>query len=898
MKYLKNRFDFLNKKVELDDSKKAEFYNSSKMIREVFENDITWGGSLLGRLINSTIRKSKIYYKATKIPNLIDNVRKELDALIAEAGTNKNQKNEIESLTARFLLTELFKVVSNDDSVDKKLTSLIGDGKSNDFGILNETITEVEKLDKDVLEDKEDLLAKLEDFREALSQIEFEPKETENEEEKIDDSKKSDKPEFNFFIQTMNLFKSLISLNNVIQNKRVLIEEEPKEEEVKVEVGKEYLHTNENGEVKKVKVVSLTKSTGKQSGEMAEDVVFVEFIGKDNKPKRIGVPKSKLSNIGKNPLKEGFLVIENVETIKSSEKQAKAAWRKILSAAKNSNLLETSKLLQEIINLSKSGNKLDKTIITAIGKNVILNEATTGKPIGFDALIKEEAGNIPTKYNNVSKSISLISRILLSFKDDMGLIGSFGEASKPIKEYISSYNEMKKILPNLPKKDSIKESVSKLYDYSRFRMFEAINKTKDKVVEAWYEFFEENEEKNWTIDEKKAKSLQEQTDKIGEEPFAIDEGKQKDNIIRIVNLFGKAYRLYATNVIPSGRPEGRISQKTFREYTYIGDANSVPQWEEDSTPGYGPWAAIKVFQKWEDGINDILEDQKYRKILANARFLPKGVEPLGSGVTATERGESGAKEKEIRAGRSLLDFMNDMLAGEGEFRKHKKKILKEYFSGADDIDSKTKVEGTTLIKTQKEEKGEKNVLSFVNYSLLKRTDSQNIKMKKFFNKNEYGNEFFKIEYKNKQMIGYIMGKVEGDKDSGLLLKFQFSPDGKKQSIVDTYLSNKLSKEGYKLFEEMKKDDTLPTYIGIINTVDFPEFRIGREIKMNYSQIIAKDTFGDIKEETFKPISISTLASFDDPNWKEIKIEKPENFLSKDIKDISVIKPKLKEFGID
>ena len=171
-------------------------------------------------------------------------------------------------------------------------------------------------------------------------------------------------------------------------------------------------------------------------------------------------------------------------------------------------------------------------------------------------------------------------------------------------------------------------------------------------------------------------------------------------------------------------------------------------------------------------------------------------------------------------------------------------------------------------------------------------------MKKFFNKNEYGNEFFKIEYKNKQMIGYIMGKVEGDKDSGLLLKFQFSPDGKKQSIVDTYLSNKLSKEGYKLFEEMKKDDTLPTYIGIINTVDFPEFRIGREIKMNYSQIIAKDTFGDIKEETFKPISISTLASFDDPNWKEIKIEKPEKFLSKDIKDISVIKPKLKEFGID
>lgn len=902
MRYLQNRENFLNKRVELDRSKVNDYYKSSKMIKEVYENDITWGGSLLGRLINSTIRKAKIYYKATKVNKLVKDVKSELDNLFLEAGTNEKQKNDIESLTARFLLNEIFEIVSSDDELDSKLTSLIGDGDSDDFGLLNKTIKEVEKLSEEVLPGKNELLEKLEDFRDALKEIEFEPKEEEEAEEeevKEDDvTQNEDKPEFKLYIQTTNLFKSLISLNNTILNKRVVIEGEVnKPSEIKVEVGKEYLHTNQKGETKPVKVVSLTKSTGEQGGEMGKDTVFVAFKDeKGNYVKRIGVKKSQLS------LKENFYnILENVETIKNNEPQAKSAWKKILLAAKNSNLTETSKLLQEIIDLSKSGQKLDKSIAIAIGKNVLLNEATTGKPISFSELIKEEAGVIPSKYSNVAKNISLMSRILLSFKEDLGLIGSFGEASKPIKSFIESYNQMKEILPKITKNQPTKEFKNSLYSYDRFRLFEAaINKTKDKVVEAWYEFFEEGEEKKWTIDDKKVKELREETDKIGDKPFAIDEGKQKDSIIRIINLFGKAYRLYATNVIPSGRPEGRISQKTFREYTYIGDANSVPEWGGESTPGYGPWAAIRVFQRWEDGIMGILEDPKYRKILANARFLPKGVEPKGSGETSTGRGESGATEKAIRAGRSLLDFMNDLIAGEGEFRKIRKKVIKEYFGGADEIDDKTKkeVNEPSMISTPKDEKGDKDELSFVNYSLLKRSDSENIKISNYFKKSEYGDEFFKIKYKDNYLIGYIMGKIQGDKEDGLVFKFQFSKDGKKQSIISKYLSQKLKKGELKLFKEIINDDTLSNNIGVINATTYTNLKVGKEIKIMYSPIVARETIGDIKELTLKPQEIGCLAYFDDTKWNAVKIEKPEDYLTKDIKDKNSIKNKLKEFGIN
>ena len=930
MKYLKNRQQFLNKDIKIDNSNISEYYKSSALIREAtMQNDITWGGSLLGRLINSIIRKSSVYFKSLKINNLVKQVEKELDELVIQAGVSKKQKSEINSLTAKFLIEEIYTVVRSDYPIESKLTKLISDGKSYEDGLLNQCIKEVEKLTEESLSGKDELLEKLKDFRDALRDFEFEPQSEEEEEEdlsKLTDSEKKKNPEFNFFWQTSQLFKSLIDLNIKIQNKRVLIEGE--KEVNKIELGEECLFTNKSGIKNKVMVISVSNAIGigvdkkwftkddfKKSG-LAKDTAFVIFQDKNGKytslSPQMAVDIKSLSKLSK-AKKEGIYyqneslsILENVEKITKEETQTRAAWKKILGASKIADLPILSKLLQEIIDISKSGSKLDKTIITAIGKNIILNESTTGKPIGLESLIKEEAGNIPAKYSNVSKNISLLARILLSFKDDMGLIGSLGEAAKPIKDFISSYNQLKETFPKLSKKN---ESNSNLFDFNTFKVFEKISGELDRVEEAWFKFFEEGEEKEWSIDEKKAKELQEETDKLENEPFPIEEGKCKDNIIRIINIFGKAYRIYATDVIPSGRPEGRVSQKTFREYTYIGDGSSVPGWDYDSGPGYGPWAAKVSFEKWDNGIMKILEDQKYRKILANARFLPKGTEPLGSGNTAQSggygRSGEGYPEKIVRAGRSLLDFINDLLSGQGEFKKTRKKIIKEYFSGADEIDKETQkeVDSNSYRKSTKEDEGEDNTISFNFYSSLKRTDSQNIKMAKFTKEDEYGREFFRIkctvEGKDTTLIGFFMGILKGSKENGLVIKFQISKDGYRQSLINRYLDDKISKGEYKLYEKMIKDDTLPLNVGVINITKNTNFKVGGELDIKYSQIIATDQFGKIDSMIIKIKSIESLAKNENSNWEAVKIGgKPDKYLTKDITNIERLRSKIKEFGIE
>ena len=65
MKYLSNRDEFLKRSInKINEYKSLEDKDLVKINEDVensgpFANDIPWGDSLLGRLINSTIRKAK-----------------------------------------------------------------------------------------------------------------------------------------------------------------------------------------------------------------------------------------------------------------------------------------------------------------------------------------------------------------------------------------------------------------------------------------------------------------------------------------------------------------------------------------------------------------------------------------------------------------------------------------------------------------------------------------------------------------------------------------------------------------------------------------------------------------------------------------------------------------------
>ena len=84
--------------------------------------------------------------------------------------------------------------------------------------------------------------------------------------------------------------------------------------------------------------------------------------------------------------------------------------------------------------------------------------------------------------------------------------------------------------------------------------------------------FEEGEENKWKVELKKANEIANKVEEGQDTPKTDEDMKERveadtdvrDRVIAIANLFGKAYRLYKHDTIPSNRPLGKISMKTYQ----------------------------------------------------------------------------------------------------------------------------------------------------------------------------------------------------------------------------------------------------------------------------------------------------------------------------------------------
>ena len=224
----------------------------------------------------------------------------------------------------------------------------------------------------------------------------------------------------------------------------------------------------------------------------------------------------------------------------------------------------------------------------------------------------------------------------------------------------------------------------------------------------------ENHLGDWDKDESH-KLTQREFDKLKEGieknvDYMIDLNKNPDPLIAIVRTFRKANNMYYTSIIPSGRLNGMVSPGTYRQYVYLG--NGTPGTPEK--PGYGPWAIESVYEAWNDGVMKVLEDQQYRKILSNVKFVVAGSEDKFNPVKkesfllkditefkkifeaeARTTGESSEQSKEKKSqGQILFDFINDMLDKQtaADFDGARRKLLKKYFG----------VGGSTLAEDKKE----------------------------------------------------------------------------------------------------------------------------------------------------------------------------------------------------
>jgi len=923
MKYLKYRQEFLHKEIKLESININGQIKTSEMINEAFENDITWGGSLLGRLINSTIRKGKIYFQTMRIGNVINQVKQELDTLVGIAACDEEQRNQVASLQVRFLLTEIYKIVISKDSLTSKLTALVGD-KSENSGLIIQTIKEIEKLTNDQLENKDELIEKLKKFRAALLEIDFEPEEPEKDDEE-DPNKEGGEgekdPNTIFFLQTYNLLKSIVSINEVIVNKRVTVS--------KVEVGKEYIDKNN----KVCKVVSIDFEDDAKTKKLKDGLALVIYRDEATKTykdtEKVKVTKAGLTSYtkgdtakpkptpgkpqpnpvtkpgvnpegGKEKEKEGVKkttesffyeneslpLFEEATEIKDNEVHARAAWTKVSNVWIKSGIGKLVPKIEELIKKVKSGDKQAKSDVRLIGKLVIQNKATVGsKPLSFEELIKEAQDTAIN--NDIPKAISVVSRYLLGFEEDLGLLNSIGDASKQIKLFIDSYKKINEVFPKLKKEEPKKESFN-LYNYSKFVLNEEVDDLEmeeeseddpegdkpegegeeDKVRKEWSKEFKEGEEKEWVVNEEGAKKLQKQLDEKGQKGIEIDADSYKDNIIRIVNLFGKAYGMYAVPVIPSGRPGGRISQKTFREYTYLG-SGTAGEWDKESGPKTGPWAANLPFNKWQEGIMGILEDTKYRKVLANTKFKNRGPnQDEGSGLT-------------------LFNFINDML-GSGDkgsdFRVNRHAILKKYFEGVID-EKQTETPEAKPGKIPNSELGDKNQLSFVDNQI-------GIKFPYNIKKLSEKGQFFKIEYKDSEgnkdyLIGIFFERI---KTTHLILKFNQSKSGKIQTIISKYL------KGSKIPTDLQLKEDQKLYVGLIEFSSIEKIKQNEEITIKRALVDGNESLGDVEDFKIKVSKIQLLAQVNDKKvWEIFKLEgEPKEKPAKDITKIERIKTK---FGI-
>jgi len=875
MIYLQKRNEFIKKRSD----------ENSDLITETFENDITLGGSLLGRFINSTLRKAKISINQSGIDPLSKKLEKYLDELLVVSRIDDEKMVQVKELETRSLINEIIKVVRSGDSVEKKISILV-EGDSNP-GLVKETIESIKKIEN--LKDKEELIEKLENFLKSLKELGFEKDVDGGDEKNVDggdedeknvDGGDEDKKGISFIKNSKMIFESLIRIYQIILSNRVTVEVDASTQNIKsgnplgLDPGKEVYY--KNNLVKIINTKFIQKAGPDKTYLTKDDVV-------DNRkpisPKILVVQKnpktdkyddqSKSFLVGSNELKlpknESLFILENAIIIGKNETHARSAWIKIKNSFKNSNMDVVSKQITDLLNILQSGGiKNYRDISTKIFIQVIKDENTIGKKLSFEDLIKEDTQSLHpySEFKDIPKSISLISRVILSLKEDRSLIKSFGEASKSIENFINGYEFIKKTLSNQKSNESI--------------ILESDGgENKDIVIEKWEKEFTKDDEKKYSIDAQKANALK---NEIGEnKKVEIDPEKHMDLIIKIVEVFGKAYRLYAVDYIPSGRPNGRTSLKTFREYKYIGSGSSVPGWTEQSSAGFGPWAVIKIYQKWQDKIMSILSDTKYRSILSNSKF--KNVGPY---------------QKE-GAGLTLFTFINDMVNEDdqsGSFTKRRHKLLSKYFGGTigKEVEDKSgKVIANDNPQIPKEEMGEPNTADFYTLyqllgasrkTLIKSDFNENGKLHRSFIKIEFSGD--KIDNKNsKSMICFVYAKPK--KDNVIILKCQLGPN---QDIINSYLSDR---------KDIKMDNFKPkpseTYAGFL---EFPEqgdvvLKDGQKVKFKYSYV---DDLENVKEADIIIKSLKILGCVD--SKKNLTILKATSEPHKSKSDIGNLLNKFKD----
>jgi ribosomal protein S6 len=838
MKYLSNRDQFLKRSINKIDEYKSLESKDLEVINEgdsgPFANDIPWNDSLLGRLINSTIRKAKIGANLVRIKAVNRRLKDAFDDLLGQSavsGLSKEEKAEFNKVVIFSFLENLKNSIESEGNVGE-IKRLTEEAIKNIKEVVDKTPADELSMDKD---DLLKLIKQLEDFKKFLDQFkddeggdtEFSEDdsnelESEDEEGGKGDGNEGSKSSESIYPTMVKTLKSLASILSHYKEVKIIDAKNPEN------LNKEKIkYTTVSGDtIKKIAddtKVNIKKLTSKdiiggnqQVVQNGQKVSLSTFFN-------AGTDKSLQSlPAGLVLVMEGYNLLEALggspdrANIKGGEDHLTQAFTnlkkaiEVLESPKDKGIGVDVKFLNDITSksLDSKNKEIIKSLFTEINRYLVGDKKETLNAPTVP-LYKESIEIISDKNKKivVAEKIARFAKTALKF-DKEGLYGGLGETGKGLQAFVEGIKSIMNLKTSDQKVESsttvskfkvgdivkwknkegkeISKKIEKVKDGSYFFTTsdgkeyskKESELTKESIISKYNKFLsyikeaEETEEtgevsdpvnmttsqkiKDWwdkKIDIKEFVLTRSQSEKIR---IAIEKaGKTEavtisglDPIIEIVKVFNRAYKLHTTQVISTGRAGGKVSNKTFMEYTSFGGGSP-----ESAGSSGGPYRNNAIFNQWENAVQNIKKETKYQKIFREETVIKTSDDNI-------------IKD----AGKNLLKFMNDMLDGDTLYKGDTRgtsgqgkqaEFIEKYFSPTD-ADKKKLEEGGLAFGGKKEEEEINGVAK--NMPKEKNLDFTD-KLLKFESNDDLSGTFFAaktmLDGKSRQIYFYIQS-IEGE----------------------------------------------------------------------------------------------------------------------------------------
>ena len=665
MKYLKVREKFITDSKKIYGTKINEAFDMSGG-GGPFSNDIPWGDSLVGRLINAVIRKIGVGVNMVRIQPVISRLKMEFRNILsssAAAGINEETKKKI----SMFIIVQQIRIIG----------FAIVDMKSP--GSDEDDVADISKMQFSDIK-PENYLNECEDIIESCLQAMSSTVDQYGEIDNYDELEKSIRE----ILEAIKIMK-----------KEVAEEEPQKEKEPQKEVESLQSHYNANFTSISEMVLEYDALKKKQAEEFAKKPAASNTGLGAIKP---GVPTAVTS---------GLAVAETYSYINEAvSSPVMIPLKKLYDTLKQMSPEDLTKDLTSYIKMSPEAKKASKFSepISKIYKYIRLKSG-----IKESISINEDLNLILTKDKVLGDLIMSLYAVSKTKAD-----ASFPGISPKMKVSMTAFNlSMAKCLAATEKKNE-----SLLLRYQAFRQIGSLNegklgeflKLEDEKLAGFFGYSEEDA-KNlskeevaklkvtkanqqgvlssyWKyglntkitkllVTEKEFESLTKELADLQDEPGDGLILSGFDPVIEILKCFNRAYKLYTVPVIPGGRSGGKIDRATYAQYTSFGSSST-----SEPSAYNGPFRHNKTFNMWENAVMDIMKDREFQPIFDKDTKM-----------------QIGNKFKD-GAGPILRTFMTDILDGDTLYKSGsggygtkeggaQKTLLEKYFGSAEGVtDSK------------------------------------------------------------------------------------------------------------------------------------------------------------------------------------------------------------------